>query len=270
MTCALTLPGDDPGPEAFKEAFKTLKRRWCKRWSHIGAHWKEEPQKRGALHAHLLIYLDGIGENEETDFRMWLMLEWNKLIGNRDSKHLRWHMHSKNWQRPRKHFAAYFAKYLGKADESDPAFHPGRWWGHVNRKSIPYGKHLVTELPQQEAVKLHRIARKLRQRKAEIAHRKKVMRKIFGESEPSWTWENLCQGHGAPTPEKAKLGVSLMKKVARAKKLSWARPKLPKQGDIFLNIELPKQLLANIEIVFPHSPVHPRPIESLILPLSIR
>jgi hypothetical protein len=92
-----------------------------------------------------------------------------------------------------------------------------------------------------------------------MAHEKKMSRLLFRTDDPGWNWKDLCQNTSRATPEFSKYCVQLIKKVARAKGLSWAPPKLPKHGAIFLNVELPPQLLESSEVVLPRPLVHPRP-----------
>lgn len=168
ITFALTCPGEDPGAEEFQKHFTTLKRRWSRRFPEVSAHWKKEPQKRGALHAHLLIYFEGKDEDKEMLFRQWLCQTWNRLIGKGSVEHLSVHLHAKNWIEV-ENFESYFSKYIGKCVDADGQEFRGRWWGMVNKSAMPYVEPARQTIPGPVALKVHRWARKLRQRKAEIA-----------------------------------------------------------------------------------------------------
>ena len=56
-TFCLTYPDQFPTAKIAREHFNKLSK-WCsrKRWKAFGAHYKREPQKRGATHFHILLY----------------------------------------------------------------------------------------------------------------------------------------------------------------------------------------------------------------------
>ncbi len=182
FTMALTLPGDVQFLTSAKVhlAFKALSNRFTasRLFPTVGFVWKRELQRRGALHYHLVLY--GL-ENEDTRsaFQCWISKQWNALVcvGLSDeerAKHLRWHLHTKNMEKVRRNIARYFAKYLGKPEETTFEEIPGRWWGKVNGKALPISACSEMRLPKPAAIIAHRIARKLRQKRADEARHRAI------------------------------------------------------------------------------------------------
>jgi hypothetical protein len=199
-TMALTLPGCTDGiPGAFaKRCFIIL----CNRMTAsripsirlLGMMWKQELQKRGEVHFHLVLY--GVTEENKRQVQRWIAEQWNGLICSRSSaedraKHLWWHLRdgstrsgkhdpkADNMQEVRD-FAGYFAKYLGKDEKAEVARDPipGRWWGKVNKQNIPWAEMKELELPLRMRIHCQRIARKIRQKKADAARYLCAMRKM--------------------------------------------------------------------------------------------
>jgi hypothetical protein len=90
------------------------------------------------------------------------------------------HLNVKNWEKIRGNFHAYFAKYLGKAEEKMVAENPipGRWWGKWNGAALPRGEHKELVLPARVAVHCHRVARRIRQERADDSKHRQICRKI--------------------------------------------------------------------------------------------
>jgi hypothetical protein len=197
-TMALTLPGCTDGiPGAFaKQRFIML----CNRMTasriaairHIGMMWKQELQKRGEVHFHLVLY--GVAEKNRRLAQRWIAEQWNELICASSSaedraNHLWWHLRDgttrsgkynpkgDNMQEVRD-FAGYFAKYLGKDEAAQVARDPipGRWWGKVNKQNIPWAEMKELELPDRMRIHCQRIARRIRQKKADAALHLSIMR----------------------------------------------------------------------------------------------
>lgn len=149
----------------------------------VGLYWKQELQSREAVHFHLLLW--GVTSESRLFVHHWLAERWNALICRRcdDSgraNHLAVHLHESNFQAVR-NMAGYFTKYLGKdADavlEGDPI--PGRWWGSINSDCIPFAEKSVLENPPTRfLVVCHRIARKIRQKRADAAKHAAIYRSI--------------------------------------------------------------------------------------------
>lgn len=183
-TLALTLPGDVQHLTSAKVhlAFKKLCNRLtaARLFPGVGFVWKRELQRRGALHYHLVLY--GL-EPEETRaaFHLWIATQWNSLVcvglsDEETGKHLRWHLHPKNMEKVRGNIARYFAKYLGKPLETVCEEIPGRWWGKVNANALPLSACSEMPLPERAAIFAHRIARKLRQKRADEARHRSIAR----------------------------------------------------------------------------------------------
>jgi hypothetical protein len=156
--------------------------------------WKQELQERGAVHFHLVLY--GVTEETRRSAQRWIAQQWNELICVRSSaedraKHLWWHLRDGSARSGRynpkddnmqevRDFAGYFAKYLGKDEKAQAARDPipGRWWGKVNKQNIPWAEMKELELPLRMRIHCQRIARKIRQKKANDAKFLCIMREL--------------------------------------------------------------------------------------------
>jgi len=149
----------------------------------IGLVWKQEIQSREAVHFHLLLW--GVTAETRAFVHDWISTRWNAFVCRRcDEKgradHLAVHLHEKNFQEVR-NMAGYFAKYIGKDAEAvlvgDPI--PGRWWGSINSDRIPFAeKSVLSNPPVRYLVTCHRLARKLRQKRANAAKHAAICRKL--------------------------------------------------------------------------------------------
>lgn len=204
-TMALTLPKDF---EALPPA--VVKRRFLKLldWlmasrlpviRKVGGFWKQEFQKRGALHFHLLLY--GIAPEDARTVQRWIAEHWCRLIGDaypedEREKHLWWHLRD-GWEKRRgerlpdydsnednfqqvNDFAGYFAKYYGKDDSAGllPEPVPGKWWGRFNRANIPFAERKEIELPVRVRIHAQRVGRKIRQNRMSAAKHAAIMAKL--------------------------------------------------------------------------------------------
>lgn len=235
-TCCLTCPPEDPGPEAFYDAFRLFKRWFAKRWSDYGVHWKMEPQKRGAMHAHLLLYIPpefvdkGCDHNHEREPHWSIAQKWYDLIGGGNYDHFIFHQDPRNWQKVRAGMVGYFSKYIGKKEDCEGVQAKGHWWGRINKSSIPYGEEKEFTPPEEVLTKVHRWCRKLRQRKAELGHKRAIERALFGKDALEIPWWKAC----SRTLPNSEDGVAVLTRLVRSKGLTWTRPKLPKTGSVFL------------------------------------
>lgn len=197
-TMALTLPGCTDGiPGAFaKRCFIIL----CNRMSAsriseikcVGMMWKQELQKRGEVHFHLVLY--GVTEETRRSVQRWIAQQWHELICSGSAakdraNHIWWHLrdgstpsgrydHKADNMQEVRDFAGYFSKYLGKEEKAEVAREPipGRWWGKVNKENIPWAEMKELELPERMRIHCQRIARKLRQKNADDAKFRSIMR----------------------------------------------------------------------------------------------
>lgn len=199
-TMALTLPGCTDGISGTfaKSCFIKL----CNRMSAsrvsairlIGMMWKQELQRRGEVHFHLVIY--GVTEESRRTVQRWIAEQWNELIcasssAEERAKHLWWHLRDGSTRSGRydlkadnmqevRDFAGYFAKYLGKDEKAQAAREPipGRWWGKVNGQKIPWAEMKEQEMPLRMRIHCQRIARKIRQKKADAAKHFCIMQEL--------------------------------------------------------------------------------------------
>jgi len=149
----------------------------------VGFFWKQELQSREAVHFHLILW--GVTSETRSFVHVWIAKAWNDLVcGDSDfdgkASHLAVHLHASNFEEVR-NMAGYFSKYIGKDDKAvllgNPI--PGRWWGAVNSDCIPWAeKSVLTNLPRRFRVVCHRLARKLRQKRANAAKHAAIQRKI--------------------------------------------------------------------------------------------
>ena len=176
-TFCLTYPDQFPTAKIAREHFNKLSK-WCsrKRWRTFGAHYKREPQKRGATHFHILIYCNE-GEYQAKEcanawLRKWCTISSEGQSDEEKAKQLEWHLHENNFERMRgDSFFDYLGKYIGKDGGNMPEGYVneggGKWWGRINRASIPYALE-VDETPEIDLRMQRRIMRaiyKLRERK---------------------------------------------------------------------------------------------------------
>jgi hypothetical protein len=199
-TMALTLPGCTDGISGAyaKSCFiKLCNRMTASRISSIrliGMMWKQELQRRGEIHFHLVLY--GVNEETRRIVQRWIAEQWNELICANSSaeeraKHLWWHLRDGSTRSGRydpkadnmqeiRNFAGYFAKYLGKDEKAQAAREPipGRWWGKVNNQNVPWAEMREQELPLRMRIHCQRIARKIRQKKADAAKHQSIMREM--------------------------------------------------------------------------------------------
>jgi hypothetical protein len=242
-TMALTCPGVDPGPESFYEAARCFNRWFAVRWKSIGVHWKKEPQKRGALHSHLLLYLPaGFTPEHGAVLHESIAAKWNALIGGDDEEgrasHLWWHLRPENWQ-PVRSMKGYLAKYLGKVPESEGAVNFGHFWGRINVEAIPYGEKVEFVPPAEVLGKAYRDALRLRQRKAELGKTAALNRALLSPvlesgkavSVTSGKVPNARMSLCQPVPRWVHL---FWRDQAAAKGFKLTPPKLPKKGAVNL------------------------------------
>lgn len=140
---------------------------WCKvlvrSGMNVGCVWKLEPQRRAAPHFHLMVFSQSALPERE------LLEAWHRIAGHGDEKHLRVHLHVKNFSYS--HFqrmndwngvSSYVSKYVAKSFSGDhlPEFwhHPGRWWGC--RGALPM-QVLEVPLLEGEFYRLRRLQRGL-------------------------------------------------------------------------------------------------------------
>jgi hypothetical protein len=134
--------------------------------SRLGVLWKQEIQKREAVHFHFVLW--NVLPESALHVQSWIAHQWTSLVcvglhPKAKAQHLAVHLHPTNFELV-KH-PKYFAKYLGKEEEASVGQHPipGKWWGIFNRSNIPRSAKDQVPVSPQALIYAHRIFRKIRQ-----------------------------------------------------------------------------------------------------------
>lgn len=197
LTCVLTCGGflDHLTHEAVKGAFLRFLNQLSAKtardalFAGVSGFWKQELQARNALHFHLIIA--GLTDENSETVRKWIMRHWvdcfmgipgmpPEIVDEERRKMEAWHFHSRNWDPIRSEFHAYFAKYAGKDEKNLFAENeiPGRWWGKFNPGALPLGQLKEVEVHEHMAIHAQRVARKIRQTRADNAKHRAICRQI--------------------------------------------------------------------------------------------
>lgn len=148
-------------PAVFPENSKIWKRdldafwkRLARRFPAAGSFWKLEPQKRLAPHFHMMIW--GV---DYVDLRCWVSQAWYEVVGSGDIRHL---MAGTRVERVRswRGVMSYASKYLGKECDSSGWDAPGRFWGVLGKKNIPWASMVRVSLRNIEAYNFIRMMRR--------------------------------------------------------------------------------------------------------------
>jgi hypothetical protein len=204
-TMCLSLPGyvEHLNHTLVKNAFLRWKKRLVakisrdSRFSSLCGLGKQELQRRLELHFHLLFA--GVAPENLDVIWEWCVEQWiacvmdipgmpPEIVEEETRKMRAVHMFSgtkkekfqdSNFQLIRGDFHSYFAKYLGKDDEAHIATNPipGRWWFTFNSEKIPFGELREIEMPERVCVHTHRVARRIRQVRADNARHRALCRK---------------------------------------------------------------------------------------------
>jgi len=153
----LTFSGTPSVDEALR-AFKAFCMRFRRKFPQASAIWRKEPQKRGAWHFHLLTF------NMPYWSQRQLQYAWECCT--REEKSI---VHLKLLRGGKRQAMAYVAKYLAKPDTAlsptslDNASYPhvegsgesdtGRFWGWLNRASLPYAVQRMVVVDDDELLK---------------------------------------------------------------------------------------------------------------------
>jgi len=128
--------------------------------------WKLEPQKRGAPHFHLLG--DIFNQELDKDFYNVVSRLWCRVVGTTGENRRK---HEQAGTRvdflehndSNKKIFSYVSKYIGKPinGEDLPGWsRPGRFWGVINKSSMPGKEVLNIKLDDNEIVLIKRLAKK--------------------------------------------------------------------------------------------------------------
>ena len=240
-TFCLTYPVEFPTAKVARAHFNKLTR-WCarKRWKAFGAHYKREPQKRGATHFHILLYCN---EGEEAArecahawLRKWCAISSEGQSDENKAKQLDVHLHETNFEKMRgDSFFDYLGKYIGKDGGNMPDGYinegGGKWWGKINKAAIPYAVE-VDETPDidlEQQWQIKRIFCKLREQRAQGA----IDSLHFVASNPRLQCEQLAKAlyrnhkeHGATPKSARKMATRMMFRIDGSRKVTTAPIKI--------------------------------------------
>ncbi len=157
---SLTYARDVPTARATKRDLDAFIKRFEREFGQFWLIWKLEPQKRGAPHYHLLIYLNG--QLSASDLCTWTARAWFEIAGHGNPHHLKFHLGQLGNRpcvetvRDFQGVSRYAGKYLGKVSMGDEEWqHPGRFWGERRHDLAPIT--MVTEqIEHAQAVQLRR------------------------------------------------------------------------------------------------------------------
>lgn len=135
---SLTYHEGRPTPKEAKEDLDRFWKRISRKLQGVSAIWKMEPQERGVPHFHLFIY--------GTDYidAQWVSKEWHECTDETSEDHRRMGV-DVEWVRDDGKVQSYLAKYFSKTfegwpDDGEEWEKPGRFWGTLSRKNLPYAR----------------------------------------------------------------------------------------------------------------------------------
>lgn len=174
--CTLTPPRVHPTPRQAKVLLDTWRKRFERAYGPHGAFWKLEPQKRGAPHFHLMIWM--AASTDPDLLSAWVAVNWAELLTEDPEerrKMIAFHTGKARGSQPccqviRTHEGAnmYCSKYLCKLQDLDPSWDmPGRWWGTWHEELL-HITPTVQEITKAAGYKVRRQLRRLRQSKRPI------------------------------------------------------------------------------------------------------
>lgn len=130
----LTYPAEFPSARASKRDLAVFLKRFRRAYGEVAVVWKLEPQKRGAPHFHLLLFMQS--SYCLPTLISWVSHNWYEVVDSGDVKHLYAGTRCeqiRDWGG----VASYAAKYLGKSCTSEDWSFPGRFWGVQCRAQLP-------------------------------------------------------------------------------------------------------------------------------------
>ncbi len=133
-------------PTSFKVLLFTWLKRLRRKNLRLSAIWRIEPQKRGATHAHLILY------NAPWIGKKWIQSTWGEVI-EEPSPFTRIER-----VKSYKHIMSYASKYIAKSGgfnnvpyltdkETGEIILPGRQWGIFNREGLPFAESTTIVIP---------------------------------------------------------------------------------------------------------------------------
>lgn len=160
LVVTLTYPAEFPAPddhEVYKAHLHRFNLALRRRWPLCSGIWKLEFQTRGAAHYHFMLF--GLRDEPLEALRTWTRKTWYRIAHHGDIN-----QGSAGTQvdpiLSTGGAMGYFAKYLGKGDQTMPGNFSGRYWGKVNAARLPVASAKELEVPDKVAAIIRRIARK--------------------------------------------------------------------------------------------------------------
>ena len=160
MIVTLTYPAECPAPDdhdVYKAHLHRFNMALRRRWPLCSGIWKLEFQARGAAHYHFMLF--GLHDEPLEALRAWTRKTWYRIAHNGD-KNLGVSCEQVAPVKSTGGAMGYFAKYLGKGDQTMPGNFSGRYWGKVNAARLPTAASKSIEVPDKIAATIRRIARK--------------------------------------------------------------------------------------------------------------
>jgi len=153
----LTYQNLDPTPDKAKRDLDVFWKRVRRRWPEAAAVWKMEPQERGVVHFHLMIFgVDFIPVG-------WLSAVWHDVTGEEGEAHEKSCVDLEPFVNGDGKIQSYLAKYMTETydvwpgtEPGDEWHTPGRWWGGLSRKNLPFAEweDAAVYIGQAEAMRL--------------------------------------------------------------------------------------------------------------------
>jgi hypothetical protein len=109
-------------------------------------------------------FVDGNGDVWGADsFRRWVSRNWFDVVGSNQVRHFQAGTRVEKLKTVQGAFAYAAKRYLAKQEDMPEMEHkPGRFWGVIGRKNLPFGKKENRDVSAKEPVQLRRIMRRYR------------------------------------------------------------------------------------------------------------
>lgn len=179
LVVTLTYPADFPAPEdhaVYKSHLHTFQIYLRRKWATCSGIWKLEFQSRGAAHYHLMLY--GVHAVELEAVRVWVRETWYRIAHNGD-KHQGKAGTQVDQIKSVGGAVSYLIKYLSKEDQTMPGNFSGRYWGLLNKPSLPVVEPVMVEQEEKRANMVRRIARRKMQKDVEHSRWKRFLEKEY-------------------------------------------------------------------------------------------
>ena len=125
-----------------------------RKYGEVAYIWRMEPQKRGAPHFHILLFIQDLRGDSDADY---LEQAWHTIVDPDNDLHKRHGSKVIIFKDGYEGVRIYASKYCAKVQEADGENCPGRWWGK-SRNLLTRAK-TVLRLEPQDNEQLRRLAR---------------------------------------------------------------------------------------------------------------